>query len=215
MKARIAPSILSFGHADLLTPVRSLVEAGMEVLHLDVMDGQFVPPITIGAGVAQHLSAEFPDLFVEAHLMTLTPERHFEAFLKAGCKRITFHVEATPHAHRLAQSLRQAGAQAGIALNPGTPACIVEPLLDSIDLVLVMTVNPGWGGQTLIPSTLDKVRRIRDLRPDLEIQVDGGIDLQTIDRAREAGANLFVAGSHLNAYPTPGEGYGALAARCD
>jgi ribulose-phosphate 3-epimerase len=215
MKARIAPSILSFGHADLLTPVRSLVEAGMEVLHLDVMDGQFVPPITIGAGVAQHLSSEFPDLFVEAHLMTLTPERHFEAFLKAGCQRITFHVEATPHAHRLAQGLRQMGAQAGIALNPGTPVSAVEPLLDAVDLVLVMTVNPGWGGQTLIPSTLEKVRQVRSLRLNMEIEVDGGIDLHTLGDAREAGANLLVAGSHLNAYPTPGEGYRALASRCD
>ncbi len=213
MKCHVAPSILSFSHADFLTPVKSLAEAGMEVLHLDVMDGQFVPPITIGDGVAKGLSG-FPGVLMEAHLMTLTPDRHFEAFASAGCKRIIFHIEATDHPHRLAQSLHERGIQAGVALNPGTPASAVEELLDVVDLVLVMTVNPGWGGQKLIPSTFEKVSRLRVLAPNLQIEVDGGMDEETLPKAKAAGANLFVAGSYLTKFETPGEGFRRLTQQC-
>lgn len=215
MTHQIAPSILSFGHADFMSPIRSLVSSGLELLHLDVMDGQFVPPITFGDGVPKQIHAEFPDLLLEAHLMTLTPERHFEAFAKAGCQRIIFHAEATVHAHRLVQSLKEMGVQAGIALNPATPFSVIEPLLPDLDLALVMTVNPGWGGQKLIRSTLAKVSQIRQAAPHLDIEVDGGMDLQTLPEAKAAGANLFVAGSHLNRYPTPGDGYLALRQLCD
>jgi ribulose-phosphate 3-epimerase len=187
---------LSFDHSDLATPVRELVSAGAELIHLDVMDGQFVPPITIGDGVAKGLR-KLGGFLLEAHLMTLTPERHFEAFVQAGCQRIIFHAEATSHAHRLVQTLHGMGVKAGIAINPGTPAVEVEPLLDFVDEVLVMTVNPGWGGQKFIEAALEKVKWIRERAPHIDIEVDGGIDDHTLPIAKEAGANLFVVGSHL------------------
>jgi len=208
----VAPSILSFDPADVLTPVQDLVANGLEVLHLDVMDGQFVPPITFGAELAKSLS-RFPVL-LEAHLMTETPEAHFEDFIRAGCKRIIFHVEATAHSHRLVQILKERGVQAGIALNPATSLSAVEELLPSVDMVLCMTVNPGWGGQKLIPEVLHKVSRLRALRPELDIEVDGGIDASTISEAMESGANLFVAGSYLTRAASPGQGFRELSAKC-
>lgn len=209
----IAPSILSFDHSDVGTPVRELAEAGAQIIHLDVMDGQFVPPITIGDGVARGLR-KLGDFLLEAHLMTLTPERHFEAFAEAGCKRIIFHAEVTPHAHRLAQTLRSMGLQAGIAINPGTPAQLIEPVLGEVDEVLVMTVNPGWGGQAFIASALEKVAWIRSQAPDILIEVDGGIDEATLKVAKAAGANLFVVGSHLTKGPSIGEAFRRLTALC-
>ncbi|HJP81982.1 MAG TPA: ribulose-phosphate 3-epimerase [Fimbriimonadaceae bacterium] len=209
----IAPSILSFDHSDLATPVRKLLSAGAELIHLDVMDGQFVPPITIGDGVAKGLR-KLGNFLLEAHLMTLTPERHFEAFVQAGCQRIIFHAEATAHAHRLVQTLHGMGVKAGIAINPGTPAVAVEPLLDSVDEVLVMTVNPGWGGQKFIESALDKVRWIRERAPNIDIEVDGGIDDHTLPIAGEAGANLFVVGSHLTTGTSIESTFRRLSALC-
>ncbi|RYG20144.1 ribulose-phosphate 3-epimerase [bacterium] len=192
----LAPSILSFDLSALRDSVPALEKSGAAVLHLDVMDGQFVPPITFGdAFVASIRSCT--DLPFEAHLMTLTPERHFEAFAEAGCFRITFHTEATVHVHRHVQTLKSMGLEAGLAINPSTPVEAILPLVDEIDLALVMTVNPGYGGQTFLPFVLDKARRLRELRPDLTIQVDGGIAPDTIRIAKEAGADLFVVGSYL------------------
>jgi ribulose-phosphate 3-epimerase len=196
MSCLLAPSILSFDLTDIRTSVETMTRAGGQIIHLDVMDGQFVPPITFGSDYVAKLRSCSDALF-EAHLMTLTPERHFEDFRKAGCERIIFHAEATVHSHRLAQSLRAMGVSPGVAINPGTPAEAVLPILDLVDLVLVMTVNPGWGGQQFISSALDKVSLLRSKRPDLLIEVDGGINPETLDTARAAGANVFVVGNHL------------------
>ena len=196
MTSQLAPSILSFPASRLAEAVPQMVAAGAAVIHLDIMDGQFVPPISFGDSLSREV-AGLSSALAEAHLMTLTPERHFEAFVRAGCQRIIFHAEATAHGHRLAQSLHALGVQAGVAINPGTPVESVIPLLEVVDLVLVMTVNPGWGGQRFIESTLQKVATLRSLRPDLLIEVDGGIDPTTLPIAQAAGANLFVVGSHF------------------
>jgi ribulose-phosphate 3-epimerase len=196
MTCQLAPSILSFDLTDLRQSVATLVENGASIVHLDVMDGQFVPPITFGDAYVKALRSTVDALF-EAHLMVQTPERQFEAFVGAGCGRIIFHAEATAHSYRLAQSLKSMGVQAGVAINPGTPVGAIEPILDVVDLVLVMTVNPGWGGQSFLTEMLEKTARLRALRPDLLIEVDGGIDPSTLPVARKAGANVFVVGSHL------------------
>ena len=205
MNYELAPSILSFDLTSLSTSVPKLMAAGAHIVHLDVMDGQFVPPITFGDALAANLR-KHTDAPMEAHLMTLTPERHFDAFIKAGCKRIVFHAEATPHAHRLIQSLKSQGIEAGIAINPGTPVSALEAVIDDLDMALVMTVNPGWGGQSFIASTMPKIRWIREQRPDMDIQVDGGIDPLTLPQVIEAGANSFVVGSYLLRAPSLEEG---------
>ena len=205
MKYELAPSILSFDLTALSTSVPKLMVAGAHIVHLDVMDGQFVPPITFGDALAANLR-KHTDAPMEAHLMTLTPERHFDAFIKAGCKRIIFHAEATVHAHRLIQSLKSLGIEAGVAINPGTPVSALEPIIDDIDMALVMTVNPGWGGQSFIPSTMPKIQWIRERRPEMDIQVDGGIDPVTLPQVISAGANVFVVGSYLLRAPSLEEG---------
>lgn len=210
---RLAPSILSFDHAALREPLDRLVEAGVERIHLDVMDGQFVPPITFGADLAASLCRSLP-IPVETHLMTRTPERHFEAFREAGCSRIYFHAEATSHAHRLLQALHSMGMEAGIAINPGTPVSMIEPVLGELDALLVMTVNPGWGGQSLISSALEKVRLVRAMRAEFDIEVDGGIDPSTLPAAIASGANLFVVGSFLARSKTIQQGVEALRSAC-
>lgn len=213
MKAVFSPSILSFNHAHLKGPVQELMRAGAAWIHCDIMDGQFVPPITFGADMVRHIH-EFGDTPLEAHLMTLTPENHFAAFIKAGCKRVIFQAEATVHAHRLVQTLHDQGIEAGMAINPGTPVEAVLPMLDFLDLVLVMTVNPGWGGQKFIGECLEKVRKIRSLRPELDIEVDGGIDTETIRLAWAAGANVFVTGSFLAEAESPSKGLEQLRQAC-
>ena len=213
MKCYLAPSILSFDLTNLRDSVKTLVKHGSEIVHLDVMDGQFVPPITFGDSYVKALKPAAEALY-EAHLMVETPERQFEPFVAAGCGRIIFHVEATKHSHRLVQSLKAMGVEAGIAINPGTPVEAIEPVLDLVDIVLVMTVNPGWGGQSFISSALEKTARIRAIRPDVHIEVDGGIDPMTLPIARAAGANVFVVGSHLARAASLGDSVEELVRLC-
>lgn len=214
MKNFLAPSILSFDFSNLGAAVETMSNAGATIIHFDVMDGQFVPPITFGDHMVASLRSRSTALF-EVHLMTMTPEAQFEAFVGAGAQRIIFHVEATMHAHRVAQELRRLGVQAGVAINPGTSVETVLPLLDVVDEVLVMTVNPGWGGQKFIHRTLDKVQNLRRAKPDLQIEVDGGIDPDTLPLAIEAGANIFVVGSYLAKSEDLESATKALVAQCD
>jgi ribulose-phosphate 3-epimerase len=212
-QCRLAPSILSFDHSRLREAVAELATAGAERVHFDVMDGQFVPPITFGDRMVADLR-DVTDIPFEAHLMIATPDRQFEAFAAAGCKRIYFHYEATAHAHRFAQALRNLKVEAGLAINPATPASAVEAIIHDIDAVLVMTVNPGWGGQTFIHSMLPKIKAIRAMRADIDIEVDGGIEPETLPLACSAGANLFVTGSFLAKSPTITQGVQTLLKAC-
>ncbi len=213
MTFELAPSILSCDPGKYRDAVAELIDAGADRIHFDVMDGRFVPPITFGAGLVKSLR-DLGTVRFEAHLMTLHPETHLDAFIDAGCQTIVFHAEATQHAHRIAQSLRDSGVSAGIAINPGTPAEVVRPVLESVDLVLVMTVNPGWGGQSFLEAPLEKVRQIRQWSGGLDIEVDGGIDPRTLVLARGAGANVFVAGSFLAEQTALTKGLQELRAAC-
>lgn len=192
----IAPSILSADLAHLQDEVDS-VEPHCEWLQIDVMDGHFVPNLSFGAPVITHLKTK---LLLDAHLMVSNPADRIEEFLKAGCKHITFHAEAvksTTQRRALIEAIRKGGATAGIAINPETVVKEIEDVIDDIDLVLVMSVNPGFSGQTFIPEVLEKVREIHQTKPLLMIQIDGGIDSETAKQSIAAGVTNIVAGSHI------------------
>ena len=197
---KIAPSILSADYANFELELKKLEATGAEYAHIDIMDGHFVPNISFGAGVVASMRPHSKLVF-DCHLMVSNPEHHIEEFARAGADIISIHAEATSHIHGALQKIRAAGVKASVVINPGTPVEAVKKVLNLVDQVLVMTVNPGFGGQAFLPETMDKVRELVVLREvnqlGFDIEVDGGIDNETIRVAKEAGANVFVAGSYV------------------
>lgn len=206
---RIAPSILSADFSRLGEALDEVLDAGARVIHFDVMDGRFVPPITVGPVVLSSIADRIHDAggVVDVHLMIENPERQFEEFARAGADSITFHIEATDHVHRAIGAVREAGCLAGVAVNPGTPLDSLAGVAGELDLVLVMSVNPGWAGQAWIQGSDGRIREARGIVPDGIVEVDGGVDAETARLAGEAGADLLVAGSAIFGTPDPAQAY--------
>ena len=198
MMCKIAPSILSADFSKLGEEIKAVEQAGADWIHIDVMDGMFVPNITIGPLLVE-AARRATDLPLDVHLMVERPERFIDDFAKAGSDIITIHAEATPHLHRCVQAIKECGLSAGVSINPSTPVQAIEPIADYVDMVLVMSVNPGFGGQKFIESSIAKIRQVREILDNAnsaaELQVDGGIKISNIARVAGAGADVFVAGS--------------------
>lgn len=197
---KIAPSILAADYANFASEFKRIEETSAEYVHIDIMDGQFVPNISFGADVVASMR-KHSKLVFDCHLMVVNPERYVDAFAQAGADIMTIHAESTLHIHGALQKIKAAGMKAGVVINPGTPVSTIESVLSLVDQVLIMTVNPGFGGQAFIPEMLEKVAKVAQLRDekgyDFDIEVDGGVDNKTIKACYDAGANVFVAGSYL------------------
>ncbi|WP_338753953.1 ribulose-phosphate 3-epimerase [Bacillus sp. FJAT-52991] len=195
---KIAPSILSADFSRLGEEIKDVEMGGADIIHVDVMDGHFVPNITIGPLIVDAIRP-ITKLPLDVHLMIENPDQYIEAFAKAGADYITVHVEACPHLHRTIQLIRSHGVKAGVVLNPATPAYMIEHILEDIDMVLLMTVNPGFGGQSFIHSVVPKIRQVKQMIDnkglDVEIEIDGGVNIETAKFCTEAGADILVAGS--------------------
>jgi ribulose-phosphate 3-epimerase len=216
---RVAPSILSADFGRLREQVTEVLDAGARVIHVDVMDGHFVPPLTLGPPVVAALSETVREAggMLDVHLMIERPERQVREFIEAGAHSLTVHAEATPQLAYAVHLIRDSGAGVGVAINPATtPAAALSELAGAIDMVLCMTINPGWAGQPFIESSLEKLPRVRELVGEgVAVQVDGGIDPATAPACRTAGANVFVAGSAIFGSDDPGEAYRAIARAVD
>ena len=198
---KVAPSMLSADFSRLAEEIQEIERGGAEVLHIDIMDGHFVPNLTFGAPVIASL-CEHSKMIFDVHLMVSNPEDYVEPFAKAGADILTFHAEATPHMHRMIQSIKQAGMKAGIALNPATPVAVLEDIASELDMILIMSVNPGFGGQSFISHSIRKIEKARALlnyvgNTSADVEVDGGINKETAKPVREAGASILVAGSAI------------------
>jgi ribulose-phosphate 3-epimerase len=209
-KILIAPSILAADWSQLGHEVKALEKAGADWIHVDVMDGHFVPPITVGAQAVQALRP-LTALPIDVHLMITPVDTHIKAFAKAGANILTVHPEAGPHLHRTLQTIRSFGVKAGVALNPSTPIETILPILPTVDLILIMSVNPGYGGQTFIPYTLEKVRILRKIIDEqnlpIVLEIDGGINSETAPLAIEAGVDILVAGTAIFGKPEKSSKY--------
>ncbi len=214
---RVAPSILSSDFSRLGAQVAEVMDAGARLIHVDVMAGPFVPPITIGPRVAGSIADQGHDAgaAVDVHLRIERPEGQSAEFAEAGADSISIHAEATPHINRTLSAIRDHGCLAGLAINPGTPVEAVRELRGYADILLCMTVNPGWGGQPFIPESPDKVARLKSLAGDAAIEADGGVDAETAPSLAAAGASLFVAGSAVFGTDDPAAAYSAIASAAD
>ena len=198
---KIAPSLLSADFCNLERDIKMLENAGADVLHIDVMDGHFVPNITIGIPVVEAIK-KYATKPCDVHLMIEKPERYVEDFVKAGADYLTVHYEACTHLHRTLQHIRSLGCKSGVALNPHTPVSVVEDILEEVDLILIMSVNPGFGGQSFIPKSLEKIRKVKQILiekdlTNVEIEIDGGVKLSNIKEVADAGTDIIVSGSGI------------------